>query len=137
MKNTLLKQGSVDIAFVVVAILVAAFTANAQPQPESLLLSAGFKARVAKTASQRQELETLAKGKVSPVTQSGKTFYVFPDAQRNQLFVGDEAQYQIYLDSITKAGGSAQPIVNTEDVRGNQIKVREFYGWEPFDEMTR
>jgi hypothetical protein len=137
MKNTLVRQRTINIAFVVVAMLVAALTANAQPQPESLLLSAGFKTKVVKSASQRQELETLAKGKVSPVTQNGKTFYVYPDAKGNRLYVGDEAQYQVYLDSVTKAGGSAGPVVNTNDIRGNQIKVREFYGWEPFDEITK
>jgi hypothetical protein len=62
MTNTLLNQKTVNIAFVIIAILVAAFTAEASPQPENLLLSAGFKGKIAKTLSQRQELETLAKG---------------------------------------------------------------------------
>jgi hypothetical protein len=137
MKKTLLTQRTINFAFVVAAVLVAAFTAEASPQPENLLLAAGFKAKVAKTDSQRQELATLPEGKVSPVTQNGKTFYIYPDAERNQLYVGDESQYQVYLDSVTKAGGSARPIVNTDDIRGNPIKVREFYGWEPFGELTR
>jgi hypothetical protein len=137
MNNALLKQRTVNVAFVVAAMLVAALTANAQPQPENLLLSAGFKAKVAKTVSQRQELETLPEGKLSTVTQNGKTFYVYPDARNKQLYVGDEAQYQIYLDRVTEAAGSARPIVNTDRIGGNNIKVREFYGWEPFDAITR
>ena len=137
MKNTLLKQKSVNFTYVVLAMLVAAFTAYGSPQPESLLLSAGFKARVAKTISQRQELKTLARGKVSPVTQNGKTFYVYPDAQRNQLYVGTEAQYQAYQNLVTKVRGSARPIVNGDYIDGNEVKVREFHGWEPFDETTR
>jgi hypothetical protein len=136
MKPTLLKQGTVNLAFVVAAMLVTAFIANAQPQPENLLLSAGFKAKVAKTVSQLQELKNLPKGKVSAVTQNGKTFYVYPDARGKQLYVGDEAQYQIYLDRVTEAGAGTDPIVNTDDIRGNQIKVREFSGWEPFDAIT-
>ena|ERR1700730_6067605 len=137
MKNTLLNQRTVNLAFVVLAMVVAAFTAEASPKPESLLLSAGFKAKVAQTLSQRRELETLAHGKISPVTQNGKTFYVYPDARHNQLYVGSEGQYQTYLDLVTKAGGSARPITNTDYIGGNQVKVREFYGWEPFDAMTR
>ena len=137
MKNTLLKQRTVNIAFVVVAMLVAAFTAEASPQTTNLLLSAGFKAKAVKTVAQRKEMETLAKGKVSQVMQNGKTFYVYPDAKRNQLYVGNEAQYQAYQNLVTKARGSARPIVNTDDIRGNQIKVREFYGWEPFDDISR
>jgi hypothetical protein len=60
MTNTLLNQKTVNIAFVIIAILVAAFTAEASPQSENL--SAGFKGKIAKTVSQRQELEMLAKG---------------------------------------------------------------------------
>jgi hypothetical protein len=134
MKKTSVNQRTINIAFVVVAMLIAAFTAEASSQTENMLLAAGFKAKVAKTASQRQELETLAKGKVSRVTQNGKTFYVYPDAQSKQLYVGDEAQYQVYLDSVTKTAGSARPIVSTDDIQGNQVKVREFDGWEPFGE---
>lgn len=137
MKNTLLNQRTVNLAFVVLAMVVAAVTAEASPQPESMLLSAGFKAKVAKTVSQRQELATLAKGKISPVTQNGKTFYVYPDAQHNQLYVGSEGDYQTYLDLVTKAGDSARPITNTDYIGPNQVKVREFYGWEPFDQISR
>jgi hypothetical protein len=134
MRNTLLNQRTINIAFVVVAMLVAAITAEASSESENLLLSAGFKAQVAKTVSQRRELKTLPEGKLSQVTQNGKTFYVYPDAQHNQLYIGDEAQYQIYQDRVTEGRGSARPIVDTDDVRGNQIKVREFNGWEPFGE---
>jgi hypothetical protein len=136
MINTFPTQKTINIAFVVAAMLVAVFSAQASSQSENLLLSAGFTAKAARTDSQREEVKTLAKGRVSEITQNGKTFYVYPDAQRDQLYVGDEAQYQIYLDSVTKAGGSDDAIVNTDDVRGNRVKVREFYGWEPFDVIT-
>jgi hypothetical protein len=136
MKKILPKQRTVSPVFVVLALLVAVCLAQASSESEKLLLSAGFKAQVAKTVSQRQELETLPEGKISTVTQNGKTFYVYPDARGKQLYVGDEAQYQIYLDRVTEAGGSARPIVSTDDLRGNQIKVREFSGWEPFDSIT-
>ena len=135
MKNTLLKQRTINIAFVVSAVLVAAFTATAQPQPENLLLSAGFKAKAATTAKQRQELKTLPAGQVSPVTQKGKTFYIYPDATRNRIYVGNEAEYQTYQGLITKTRGSPRPIVKTDLVRGNPIKVREFHGFGPLDDM--
>ena len=126
-----------NIAVVVSAMLFAALTAIASPKPESLLLSAGFKAKVATTAKQRQELQTLPEGNVSPVMQRGKTFYVYPDATRNRIYVGNEAEYQTYQGLITKTRGSSStgPIVNTDLVRGNPIKVREFYGFGPLDDM--
>jgi hypothetical protein len=134
MKNILLQQRTINLAFVVAAVLVAVCTADASPQPENLLLSAGFKAKVAQTAPQRQELKTLAKGKVSPVTQSGKTFYVYPDARGNRLYVGTAAQYQAYQNLVTKARGSARPITNEEYIGGNPVRVREFHGWGPLGE---
>lgn len=118
-------------------MLLAALTANASPQPESLLLSAGFKAKVATTAKQRQELKTLPEGQLSPVTQKGKTFYIYPDPTRNQIYVGDEAEYQTYQNLSARPRGSAGPIVTKDNVRGNEVPVREFYGWEPFDQITR
>ena len=136
MKKRVIRRRPINSTIVVLVLLVAVCIARGSSESESLLLSAGFKARVAKTVSQRQELETLPKGKVSTVTQNGKTFYVYPDAPRRQLYVGDEAQYQIYLDRVTEAGGSARPIVTTDNIRGNAIKVREFSGWEPFDAIT-
>jgi hypothetical protein len=134
MKNILFKQSTLNLAFVVAAALVAAFTAEASPPPENLLVSAGFKVKVAKTVSQRQELETLAKGKLSPVTQNGETFYVYPDVSHNQLYVGDEAQYQTYLDLVATAPSSARLIVNIDDIDATQVKAREFNGWDPFDD---
>ena len=116
-------------------MLLAAFAADASPQPESLLLRAGFKAKVATTAKQRQELKTLPEGKVSPVSQNEKTFYIYPDATRNQIYVGNEAEYQTYQGLIRKARGSGGPIVNADLVRGNPIKVRKFDGFGPLDDM--
>jgi hypothetical protein len=137
MKNTLLKQSTINVAFVVAAVLVAAFTAKGATPAEDLLVSAGFQAKAAKTLSQRHELETLPKGKVSPVTQNGNPFYVYPDAQHNQLYVGDEAQYQTYLDKIVIAGGSTDEILNTDYTGGDQVKLPDFSGWEPFDGVTK
>jgi hypothetical protein len=137
MKNTLQKQSTINIAFVVVAMLVAAFTADASPQPTNLLLSAGFKAKVATTAKQRQELKTLPEGRVSPVTQKGKTFYIYSDAPRNEIYVGNKAQYQAYENLIGQQSDSARPIKAEDSVHGFQVPVREFYGWEPFESLTR
>ena len=137
MKNTLLNQSTVNLAFVVAAVLVAAFTAEASAQVDNLLVSAGFTAKAAKNASQRAELETLPKGKLSPVTQKGETFYVYPDASHNQLYVGNEAQYQTYLDLVTTGQCSVRPIVNADDIDVIPGKVRQFNEWQPFDETTK
>jgi hypothetical protein len=133
MKNTLLKQ---TINFTVVALLSLLWAGSALAAPtESLLVSAGFKAKAATTAKQKQELKTLPQGTVSRVTQKEKTFYVYPDVASQKLYVGSEAQYQAYQSRAPKERGSAKPIVKTDLVRGNPITVREYYGFGPLDDM--
>ena len=136
MKNISPKQRAIEFTVALLFGLLCAGSAVATPNIENLLVSAGFKAKVATTAKQRQELKTLPEGTISPVTQKGKTFYIYPDAPRNQIYVGNDAQYQAYQRLTAKPRGSARPIVNTDLVRGNPIKVREFYGWEPFDDSS-
>jgi hypothetical protein len=137
MKNTLLKQTTLNVAFVVVAVIVAAFTAEGGTETENLLVSAGFQTKAAKTVSQRQELETLPKGEVSAATQNGNPFYVYPDAQRNQLYVGDEAAYQTYLDKVVLAGGSEGQIRKTDYIGTDQPKLPELSQWAAFDGITK
>jgi hypothetical protein len=63
---------------------------------ENLLIAAGFKAIVPKTATQQQKLQALPADKVTLVQKDGKTYYVFPDAANNQAYVGGPNQYQTY-----------------------------------------
>jgi hypothetical protein len=65
-------------------------------QTENLLTEAGFKTVAASTPKQQQSLKTLKPGKITSVKRSGKTYFVFPDPAQNQLYVGDQAQYQKY-----------------------------------------
>jgi hypothetical protein len=133
MKNIRLKQ---TINFTVVALLSLLWAGSAIAAPtESLLVLAGFKAKAATTAKQRQELKSLPEGTVSPVSQKGKTFYIYPDAQRGQIYVGNAAEYQAFGDLVATPRGSAGPIVNKDNLRGTQVPVREIYGFGPLDDM--
>jgi hypothetical protein len=137
MKNILLKQRVINFTIVALLGLVSAGAAAATPSAENLLLSAGFKAKAATTAKQRQELKTLPEGTVSPVMQRGMTFYIYPDPVRDEIYVGSKAQYQAYENLMAQQSESAGPIKVKDSVRGFQVPVREFYGWEPFDSLTR
>ena len=72
---------------------------------------------------------------MSLVRQNGRTFYVYPDAPHNQLYVGNKAQSQAYRRLIAEQPNSAGPIVFQDDLRGNDVTVKEFYGWAPFNEF--
>jgi hypothetical protein len=76
----------------------------------------------------------LPEEKVSLVTQKGKTFYIYPDASRNRIYVGNQAQFQAYKNLRARQKGSKDAITNTDYIGGNQIKVREFHGWGPLGE---
>jgi hypothetical protein len=137
MKNILLKQTAINFTIIALLGLLWGGSAVATPNAENLLLSAGFKAKAATTAKQRQELKTLPEGTVSPVMQRGSTFYIYPDSPRNEIYVGNKAQYQAYQNLIAQKSESAGPIKTKDNVRGNEVPIRDFYGWEPFDQITR
>jgi hypothetical protein len=135
MKNTLFKRRSINLTVVALVSLLTGCATTSSPQAENALLSAGFKTRVATTAKQQKELRTLPEGKVSLVRQNGKTIYVYPDAPHNQLYVGNKAQSQAYKRLITEQPNSPGPILFQDDLRGNDVTVKEFYGWGPFNEF--
>ena len=137
MKNILLKQSAIYFTITAMFSFLSAGAAAVTPSAENLLLSTGFKAKIATTAKQRQELKTLPQGTVSPVTQRGTTFYIYPDPSRNEIYVGNKAQYQAYENLMAQHSDSARPIKAEENVHGFQVPVREFYGWEPFESLTR
>src|ERR1700751_2780931 len=63
---------------------------------EKLLIAAGFKVVVPRTAAQEQKLKALPSDRVALVQKDGKTYYVFPDAANNRALVGGPKQYQSY-----------------------------------------
>ena len=82
-------------AFALLALTVGCAGTQTQSK-ENLLIAAGFKVIVPRTAAQQQKLQALPADKVTLVQKDGKTYYVFPDAANNQAYVGDPAQYQAY-----------------------------------------
>ncbi len=86
-------------------LAVAAGCANTL-STENMLVAAGFKVITPKTAAQQQRLKALPPDKVTSVQRSGKTYYVFPDFDNNQAYVGGPKQYQdIPPASLAEANG--------------------------------
>jgi hypothetical protein len=84
-------------AFALLALAVGCTSTQTQTQSkENLLVAAGFKVIVPRTAAQQQKLQALPADKVTLVQKDGKTYYVFPDVANNQAYVGDPTQYQAY-----------------------------------------
>ena len=81
------------IALLALAVGCAGMQAQSK---ENLLIAAGFKTIVPKTAAQQQRLQALPPDKIAMVQKGGKTYYVFPDAANNRALVGGPKQYQSY-----------------------------------------
>jgi hypothetical protein len=86
---------------------------------ENLLSAAGFKMVPAATVEQKAHLGTLPANKVTMVQRDGKTYFVFPDAKQQVMYVGMQPQYSEYQrlrlqkqmaeDQAQAAEMSAQP----------------------------
>jgi hypothetical protein len=84
------------IGAIALLALAVGCTSTQTQNKENLLIAAGFKVIMPKTAAQQQKLQALPADKVTLVQKDGKTYYVFPDAANNQAYVGGPTQYQAY-----------------------------------------
>jgi hypothetical protein len=84
------------IGAIALLALAVGCTSTQTQNKENLLIAAGFKVIMPKTAAQQQKLQALPADKVTLVQKAGKTYYVFPDAANNQAYVGGPTQYQAY-----------------------------------------
>src|ERR1700730_9124742 len=88
--------GLSPIGALVLLFLTLSCTGVQTQNKENLLIAAGFRVIVPKTATQTQKLKALPADKVTLVQKDGKPYYVFPDAANNQAYVGGPTQYQTY-----------------------------------------
>jgi hypothetical protein len=75
-------------------------TTQRTQQTETLLVASNFKTVLAKTPAQQAHLQTMPPGKFAIVKHNDKTYYVFPDAAHNRLYVGNHSQYLSFLQSF-------------------------------------
>ena len=101
----------------------------APPQKEVMLQQAGFKIHAVTTARQKELLRALPAGKVSIVKHNGKTFYAFPDVAHNQVYTGNQGQYQAYKQVQLEASQQYRGLNVDPDPHG--IRVNEFDGFGP------
>ncbi len=80
-----------------VMVFVAAGAAAAPPRiDEGQLSDLGFKVLVATTKVQQDWVKRLPPGQIRPMQRNGKKYFIYPDASRNQIYVGGPKQYEAY-----------------------------------------
>jgi hypothetical protein len=97
---------------------------SAATQEESLLTSAGFRIKVATTPQQQQHLKTLTPDKMTTVHRNGKTYYVYADPTKMQIYVGTQAENKRY-QQLRKANNLAEEKSYSE-------AMGDWGPWEPF-----
>ena len=119
----------------------------AKSQKEMLLTQAGFRTHTVTTPAQIKQVSQLAPNKVTAVKQNGKLLYVYPSGKRDQIYVGNQAQYNAYRQELQGYWKSVQAQQSEQMLTGSptwvgetagpdHIGIETFNGFEPLDPMA-
>ncbi len=107
-------------------------TATASPGPA--LVAAGFRVRSANTPMQREQLRTMPTDTFTAVRQGGATYYLYPDTQTGQLYVGDQYAYRRYFENAEIQSKRQQGIFVIRALPREYPITEIWHGWAPFRE---
>jgi hypothetical protein len=97
---------------------------------ETFLTAAGFKLVAATTPKQEQKLHSLTPGKITTVQRNGKTYYVFPDAAHNQIYLGTPYEYQNYRQIVAD-----NKIAESDRIEA-ELDENGWNDWDSWDVVT-
>ena len=101
---------------------------SAVAQKEALLAQAGFKTKVVTTPKQQQQVSQLAVDRVSAVKYQGKVYYVFPTGKKDQILVGNQAQFSAYKQSLQAQPATQKAQEEQQMLQGSPEWVEETAG---------
>jgi len=107
------------------ALVAGAAAAAAPPRiNESELSAAGFKVLVATTSVQKDWVKKLPPGQIRPMQRNGKKYFIYPDAPRNQIYVGGPNEYAAYQENHPEIKQGTQEAANKGTAyRSKQVDV--------------
>jgi hypothetical protein len=102
------------LAILAMSAFVAGAAAAAAPPriDESQLLAVGFKTLVATTSVQKDWVKKLPAGQIRPMQRNGKKYFIYPDAPRNQIYVGGPNEYAAYQETHPEIKQGTQEAAN-------------------------
>jgi hypothetical protein len=125
-------------AMAILALITACqTTTSTTAQNEALLAKSGFKTVAVTTPKQQQAVSKLPQGTVSPVKYQGKTYYVYPTASNDKIYVGKQAHVNAAQQAYAAQQAQAQTSMNpppTMTFQGHGqhgVTVDEFDGFGP------
>jgi hypothetical protein len=96
-------------------MFVAGGSVAATPRiDEGQLLDLGFKVLVATTKVQQDWVRSLPPGQIRPMQRTGKKFFIYPDASKNQIYVGGPNEYEAYLQLHPNSQAGAEDAASRE-----------------------
>jgi hypothetical protein len=105
-------------------LLATVAGARAAPPPidENEHLQSGFKVLAATTKVQQDWVRGLPAGKIRAMQRTGKKYFIYPDAAKNQIYVGGPQEYETYvqLHPEHRAASASKAARETEAYRGKQ-----------------
>ena len=132
----------------VLTLMLGCASAPQSPLPpdEGALTAAGFKVVVAKTPVQQAHVRDLPPGKLTEMQRNGAHYFVYPDAARQQIYVGTPKEYEAYLRlrpgenasaALAKQQASDLASYNKQDDAMRMYTTRDladpYYFWDSFD----
>ena len=141
MKNLITLTSIVTIGAVLALLTACGTTGTGQAgtaQQEALLAQSGFKTITVTTPKQQAAVSKLAVGQVSPVKYQGKTYYVYPTATKDKIYVGKQKQANAYNRAVavqqTQPGQNNMNPAPTMTFQGHGqhgVAAEEFDGFGP------
>ena len=112
-------------ALTAAAVVAGAAAAAAPPVDEGQLVERGFKVLVASTKVQQDWVRGLPPGKIRAMQRTGKKFFIYPDASKNQIYVGGPNEYAAYvqLHPEHRVPDAQQAAKEASAYRGKQADV--------------
>ena len=113
MKNLIKLTSTITIGAILALLTGCQTTTSATAQNEAILTQSGFKTIAVTTPKQQQAVSKLPQGTVSAVKHQGKTYYVYPSATNDKIYVGKQthvnAAKQAYAAQQAQAQNSMNP----------------------------
>src|SRR5438876_6046541 len=103
----------------------------AASKKEFLLAQAGFKTKKVTTPKQQQQVSLLAVDKVSAVKYKGKLVYVFPTGKKDQIYYGNQAQFNAYKRALQAQQASQAQASQTAQQQQQQQQQQQMLQGSP------
>ena len=141
MKKLLILINTAAVIAVLALITACETTGTAQSaasQNEALLAQSGFKTIAVTTPKQQQAVSKLPQGTVSAVKHQGKTYYVYPTAANDKIYVGKQTHVNTAKKALatqqaqaTQQSMNPPPTMTFQGHGPHQVVAQEFDGFGP------